>query len=375
MSHQSVTDRARPCRSRLGARNILLMFVLLCLGGCSEIAYYGQAVHGELSLLSAREPIPKLLQNPSTPAPLRRNLAGIQQLRRFARDQLDLPVGDNYSTYVALDRPYVAWNVVASQPLALKAYTWCYPVIGCHGYRGFFHQADAQALANQLRAKGLDTWVGGVPAYSTLGWFDDPVLSTFWDYPETARAGLVFHELAHRVLFVKGDTTFNESFATTVQEEGVRRWLEQRGTPAQRQAWLSGQQRQAQIDQWQKETVRQLQKLYGDASLDYHEKRRRKAHILLEAQTRLRALITRWPGVSSDWPNTPLNNAKLMALQQYTGDVPAFRALLTHCNGQLPAFYNAARQLAERAPKARRGALQQLQQGAAEPAGTFCGQP
>ena len=375
MSHQYLTDTARPCPRLLWARNILLLFILLCLGGCSEIAYYGQAVQGELHLLAAREPIPRLLQNPSTPAPLRRNLAGIEQLRRFARDQLDLPVGDNYSTYVALERPYVVWNVVASQPLALKAYTWCYPVIGCHGYRGFFHEADAQALATKLKAKGLDTWVGGVPAYSTLGWFDDPVLSTFWDYPETARAGLVFHELAHRILFVKGDTTFNESFATTVQDEGMRRWLQQRGTPAQRQAWVRGQQRQAQIDQWQNDTVRQLQTVYGDASLGDNEKRQQKAHILLEAQTRLKALISRWPGVSSDWLNTPLNNAKLMALQHYTGDIPAFHALLARCNGQLPAFYNAARQLAERVPKARRAALQQLQQTAAAPAGTFRCQP
>lgn len=350
-------------------KHLLTAAVLLCgligLGGCSELSYYGQAIHGEVSLLAARQPIPDVIAAPTTPPALRQRLRSIEALRQFAKQALDLPVGGNFATYVALDRPYVVWNVVAAPPLALKAHTWCYPLIGCQGYRGFFHEADARALAKQLDAQGLDTWVGGVAAYSTLGWFNDPVLSTFWDYPPAARAGLVFHELAHRLLYVKGDTTFNESFAVTVQDEGVRRWLEQTGDAAEKAAWRTQQQRQAQVDSWLAQTRTQLVSVYQAPSLSDAEKLRRKVQILNQAQAKLEALIATWPGVRADWLKTPLNNAKLVALQEYTDDIPAFRALLARCDNRLPDFYKAVQQLADLSKADRQAAMQKLREPAA----------
>lgn len=348
-----------------------LLCATFCLGGCSELSYYGQAIHGEMSLLAARKPISDILSDPATSPALRKRLRSVEALRQFARQNLDLPVGDNFSTYVALDRPYVVWNVFAAPPLALKAHTWCYPLIGCQGYRGFFHEADAEALAKQLHAQGLDTWVGGVAAYSTLGWFNDPILSTLWTYPPDSRAALIFHELAHRLLYVKGDTTFNESFAVTVQDEGVRRWLQQTGNAAEQTAWQTQQQRQAQIDAWLTQTRTQLQSVYQDASLSDAEKRRRKGQVLRQAQTRLDGLIATWPGVRADWFQAPLNNAKLIALQQYTDDIPAFRALLARCNDHLPAFYKAVQQLADLSKPDRQTAMQRLRLADTKPA--HCG--
>jgi predicted aminopeptidase len=203
------------------------------LTGCSAIDtadYYWQGASGQMEILSRAKPIDEVI-NESTDAALKQRLARVQQIRAFASRELGLPDNRSYTRYSDLGRPFVVWNVFAAPQLSLKAKQWCFPVAGCVNYRGYFNEQEAKDEAARLEAAGEDVWLSGVPAYSTLGYFDDPVLSTFVRWPETEVARMVFHELAHQVVYVKDDTQFNESFAVTVEEEGVRRWLAAQGNP------------------------------------------------------------------------------------------------------------------------------------------------
>ena len=224
-----------------------LALLLALLSGCADLRYYWQSVRGHTELMDAAAPLQDWLARPDVPAPLRARLQLAQRARAFAVTELALPDNASYQRYADLGRPAAVWNVVAAPPDALTPHQWCFVVVGCISYRGYFAKSDAQAEAAQLAAQGLEVYVYGVPAYSTLGYLNwmggDPLLSTFITWPEGEFVRLLFHELAHQVVYAKNDTAFNESFATAVERLGSARWLATRSTPAARQAFAISQAR------------------------------------------------------------------------------------------------------------------------------------
>lgn len=343
------------------ATRIVPLLLTLVLGGCALPGYYGQAVNGELSLLSARVPIQSLLASPETPAALKTRLQLAAEIRRYASAQLGLPRNGSYTSYVALDRPYVSWNVFATKPYSLQPLTRCFPIAGCVPYRGYFRQAVAQAFAAKLRAQGDDVYVGGVPAFSTLGWFDDPLVSSMLGWGDTALANFIFHELAHQGLYLQGDADFNESFAVTVADVGVRRWLAATGRAPQLPAYEAGQRHWHMIVRLVDSARGRLGELYA-SGLPKAVMAARKQQIF--AQLRASYAVLR-PQLGTDtgydrFFNGPLNNASLLTVTTYTRWVPAFRALLAQSSGDLPAFYLAVKRLMRLPPGQRDAELQKL---------------
>ena len=310
----------------------LLSFALLA--GCDTLAYYGQAIGGQLDVMSAARPVGAWLADPGTPAKLRGRLEAAQRIRDFASRDLALPDNGSYRSYAALDRPYVVWNVFAAPRFSVEAKRECFPLAGCVGYRGFFSEAGAREHAARLEAEGLDAYVGGVPAYSTLGWFDDPLLSTFIQYPDSQLARLIFHELAHQLIYKPNDTTFNESFAVTVEEEGVRRWLEAQGRGAELAAFRAAQARRKRFAERVKETRERLAAAYAQGA---------SRELLLQEKAALwKPLRAEYPGIVPEAPN----NAFLVSVALYNELVPQFEALLRE-SGSLPEFYARVRDLAK----------------------------
>ncbi|GBE10320.1 hypothetical protein BMS3Abin12_00883 [bacterium BMS3Abin12] len=355
------------------ARPLALLLAALALAGCANLGYYAQSVRGQAALLAHREPIGKLLRSPDTPAALKSHLALALRIRKFASRELGLPDNASYRSYVALDRPYLSWAVFAAPALSLTPVHWCYPVVGCAVYRGYFRRAAAEAFAARLHRHGDDVYVSGVPDYSTLGWFADPLPSTVIDWPAPNLAGLIFHELAHQELFVPGDSRFDESFAVAVQEAGVARWLRTHAGTAERRAWRASRRREATFYPLIATTRHRLARLYASERAP-DAKRAGKARILRELRERYRVLKTSWGGYAGydHWFDGGMNNAKLAALQTYREYVPAFRRLLARAHGNFAAFYATARALA-RLPKAQRDTvLGALSTCTKRPAGDAC---
>ncbi len=338
-----------------------LLAILLALPGCASFTYYAQSVGGQLDVVANRQPIARLLRNPSTPPALKARLAYALDIRQFAVEALHLHDNASYRGYTDLHREYVVWNVVTTPPFSMTPRQWCFPVVGCVSYRGYFHLPRAEHFATALQQHGDDVAVIGVPAYSTLGWFADPVLSTTINWPKAQLAGLIFHELAHQLLYIKDDTAFNESFAVTVEEEGVRRWLEQRQDAAALAGYRADRRRHQQFIQLVMATQAQLVRLYA-ANLSPVERRTAKSSAfaqLCERYQRLRAAWGGYPGYDR-WFARDLNNAHIAALTTYQEYVPAFRALLAQQQGDLKAFYAAARVLANLPTVQRLAHLRQL---------------
>ena len=322
--------------------------------GCESFHYYGQAIQGQYKILDERQPISEIIADPESPELLRQRLAFILEVRKFAEQELRLPVNNHYLTYVDLQRPYAVWNVFAAPELSLAPKTWCYPVVGCAAYRGYFSKEDARQYADQLMDQGYDVYVTGVTAYSTLGWFDDPVLSTFLKFSEAQSAALIFHELAHQVLYVKGDTVFNESFATAVEQEGLQRWLTAMQASQYYRDYLNNYDRQKQFIQLIMGYRRKLETLY-QSNAAATDKRARKASIFSELQNEFERLKTAENGWSAydNWMKYSLNNAKIGSVTAYHDFVPAFNRMLTANGGDLDRFYQECRKLAQ-TPKADR---------------------
>jgi predicted aminopeptidase len=321
---------------------------LAIAAGCSTLSYYGQAIDGHLEVMRLAEPIPARLADPATPPELRAKLERVAAIREFASRELGLPDNGSYRSYADLGRPYVLWNVVAAPPFSVEPRQSCFPVAGCVAYRGYYRQAAAGDYGAGLRRDGDDVYVYGVVAYSTLGWFDDPVLNTFVRYPDAELARLVFHELAHQVVYVKGDTMFNESFAVAVEEEGVRRWLARHGTPADRDDYAASRERRAEFVQLVLRYRGELERFYREPLAD-EAKRAGKAQRFAAMEVDYRALKARWGGFAGydRWFDGGPNNAKLASVATYEELVPAFRALLARENGDLPRFYAAVKALAK----------------------------
>ena len=325
------------------------LFLSAALTGCQTIQYYSQAIGGQQRILQSRQPISKITADPNSSEILRQRLIFIMDVRAFAEDDLQLPVGNNYLTYVDLKRPYVAWNVVATPEFSMVPKTWCYPFVGCAAYRGYFAETDAYKYSESLKNVGYDVHVGGVTAYSTLGWFDDPVLSTFIRRSKASSAALLFHELAHQVLYVPDDTTFNESFATFVEQEGLRRWQKASGNSVIYKEYLNNYRRQQQFVGLVLEYRQKLELLY-QTDLAPNRKRMEKASILADLRNNFNHLKTQQTGLAAydDWMNRPLNNAKISGVVAYHDFVPAFGKILAEKSGDLAQFYRACRQLAQK---------------------------
>ena len=334
-------------------------FAAVLLGSCSTLSYYAQAVHGHMSLMQAARPIDDWLRDDTTGAPLRDRLLHAREIRRFASDELALPDNDSYKRYADIGRSAVVWNVFATPELSLQLKTWCYPVVGCAAYRGYYERERAEAAAAELRAEGYDVGVTPVPAYSTLGWFSDPLLNTFIESNDADLARLLFHELAHQVVYVSGDTRFNESFATAVERAGVARWLA-RGADAKATAtYQLREQRRAQFIALLREHRASLEALYAAPGDDAHKRAAKAAAFrqLRDDYARLRdGPWQGWPGFDAFFARD-LNNAHLAALAVYTDLVPGFEKLLAAESSDFARFYARVKAIAALPEAERQRAL------------------
>ena len=326
-------------------RLLIALAAALLLSGCESTRYYGQAISGHLGVVRAARPVATWLADPDTPQDLRARLELARGIREFASRELGLPQNGSYGAYADLGRPYVTWNVYAAPVFSTEPKQECFPFTGCVSYRGFFSEDDARRHAESLRVAGNDVYTGGVPAYSTLGWFDDPLLSTFIRYPDAQLARLLFHELAHQVAYARDDTAFNESFAVAVEEEGVRRWLRAQGREAEFAAFRTAQARRRELAARVEAMRKRLEAIY-QSDVSPEEKRRVKAQ-------EFAALRAEYGGIVPVDPN----NAFLVSISVYTELVPAFERLLAESGGDLPAFYKRVRQLARMDKAARDAAL------------------
>ena len=316
-------------------RLALALAVLLLCSGCETLSYYTQAIGGQLRLLASARPLDAWLADPATPEDLKRRLEKAHEIRQFASRELALPDNGSYRSYVDLRRPFVVWNVFAAPEFSVEPRRECFPFTGCVPYLGFFSESAARSEAARLKKKGFDVYVGGVLAYSTLGWFNDPLLSTFIRYPEAQVARLVFHELAHQEVYAKGDTTFNESFAVVVENEGVRRWLASEGRTSELAAFQAAEARQRAFAVQVKETRERLAAIYASGLSPDAMRAKKRAEF-----DRLRA---EFPGAVPAEPN----NAFLASVALYTDMVPGFERLLAQCGGNLPQFYARVKELAK----------------------------
>lgn len=356
---------ARSLLSRLRSRRTLLALAAAVavagVAGCSTIGYYAQSISGHLAMLRSARPIPDVVADPATPEALRQRLLRAQRIRAFASSALGLPENASYTEYADLHRPYVVWNVFATRELSLDLKQWCYPVIGCAGYRGYFDRDAAEGAASALRSDGYEVNVTGVPAYSTLGWFPDPLLNTFIGGSEGQVASMVFHELAHHVVFVGGDTPFNESFATAVEREGVRRWLAANDDPVLRRSYAEFAQRRQEFVDLLLKYRDKLDLLYKSGAPD-DARRAGKRRLFAELKAEYGELRASWGGYAGydRYFAQELTNAHLASIGAYNALVPAFDALLDREGGDLPRFYAEVRRLSRLARDDREAELRGL---------------
>ncbi len=345
------------------AGTLMLAAATLCLtSGCSTVGYYAQAVGGHLDLVRKARPVPDWLADPATPQPLRERLLLSQRLRDFAVAELKLPDNNSYRRYADLQRSAVVWNVGAAPELGLTLKTWCFPVMGCAGYRGYFSREGADALAAELRSEGWEVDVYGVPAYSTLGWTGwlggDPLLNTFLNWPEGELARLIFHELAHQVAYASDDTTFNESFAVAVERIGGERWLRQTVSAGAREEQVAQEQRRQDLRDLTQRTRDRLRAVYASSQPD-DEKRRAKAEVMAQFRREYEALkLERWNGFKGyDGWVARANNAVFGVQAAYGELVPAFERLFEAQGRDFDRFYAEVKALAALPKDQRRARL------------------
>ena len=336
----------------------------LCLtSGCSTLSYYAQSVSGHLGLVNAAKPVSEWLADPQTPDTLKARLELSQRMRSYAVTELKLPDNASYRRFADIKRPAAVWNVVAAPELSLALKTWCFPVVGCVGYRGYYDRAAAEAEAATLKAAGFEVSVYGVPAYSTLGtlpgsWGADPLLSTFIDYPEGELARLIFHELTHQVAFAAGDTVFNESFATTVERIGGSRWLATQASDAAREQYARYDSRREDFRALTLRYRQELEALYRSPASDA-DKRTEKAALMARLRAEHDTLkAERWAGFTGyDGWFARANNASLGVLAAYNELVPDFERLYEREGRDFTRFYSEVKRLAALPQDQRRAAL------------------
>jgi predicted aminopeptidase len=329
-------------RSRLVAAALLPL-----IGGCSNLGYYWQSVSGQLDIWHRERPIEEVMADPASASSLKERLARVLEIRAFASRELGLPDNDSYRRYADLGRPFAVWNVFAAPEFSVQLNQSCFLFAGCVSYRGYFAKSDADGYAATLAGQGNDVYVGGVPAYSTLGWFADPVLNTFIHYPEPEMARLMFHELAHQVAYAGDDTVFNESFAVAVEQEGMRRWLERRADPEEREQFERSRRIRSEFTALIQKYRSRLDALYR-TRIAPDAMRVRKREAFTELDSEYRRLREQWGGYGGydAWFASAPNNAQLASVSAYSQWVPAFEALLAREGGDLSRFYAEVKALA-----------------------------
>ncbi len=339
---------------------VVVVLPVLALSGCTTISFYWQALNGQAEILNKAQPIESVLQARDTKPELKQRLTSLLAIREYASKELKLPDNKSYRRYADLKRPFVIWNVFATTEFSTELTHWCFPIAGCVNYRGYFLKERAEAFAKHLPAAMSDAFVAGVPAYSTLGYFNDPILNTFIHYPDVELARLLFHELAHQVVYVQDDSMFNESFATAVEESGIERWLESqwpKATPAGHglsATWQTAQTRRAEFQQLVLKYQRRLKCLY-DTDLSNAVKRLAKHQTFRDLREEYQSLKTSWGGFAGydRWFGQELNNAHLASIAIYTELVPAFRKLFQQEQGDFIRFYASVKRLAKQSKEAR----------------------
>ncbi|MDM4769382.1 aminopeptidase [Solimonas sp. SE-A11] len=341
--------------------HLLLLSLLLPLSGCSTLGYYGGLAQGQRALLKAREPIDRIVADEQRDPELRRRLQKVQQARQWAVQKLGLPDNRSYTTYADLGRPFVVWNVFAAPKLSLEPYQNCFLLVGCMAYRGYYERNRAEDRAEELRKQGYDVHVGGVPAYSTLNWFADPVLNTMMRWSDEVLVGMIFHELAHQVLYVRDDTAFNESYAEFVEDQGLEEYLAETG--GSREAWQLYSHRRRQFVDLVLATRSRLAQVYespmGDE--DKRNAKQRQFEQLAEDYRQLRdGPWTGYAGFDAWFSAAEPNNARLLPFALYDEYKPAFAALLRQSGGDWRRFHVAVRELAKLPASQRRQQLREL---------------
>ena len=349
--------RKRAALAGLGGA-VLAAAAVLCLTGCGTLGYYWQSVSGHMKMINDARPVNDWLADTATSAKLKERLDLSQRIRGFAVAELKLPDNDSYRRYADLKRPAVVWNVVAAPEYSLTLKTWCFPVVGCVGYRGYFDEAAARAEADRLKAEGFEVSVYGVPAYSTLGWFADPLLNTFINYPEGELARIIFHELAHQVAYASGDTMFNESFATTVERLGGARWLEVQGSDAARAEYAQFNGRRQLFRALTLATRNKLTEIYEKEPAE--ARAALKARALQDFRDQYAQLKAGWGGFAGyDRWVAGANNASFGAQAAYDELVPGFEALFQREGRDWQRFYDAVKRLAALPKDKRHQALKE----------------
>jgi len=354
--------KVRDHRKFLPATMALLFLgaVVLQISGCSSMSYYSQAISGHLSLMHQRQDVEALLDNPQTDSTVAAQLRLSQEILDFAETQLLLDADGSYRQVVLTGQEAVSWNVVAAAEFSVDAKLWCFPIAGCVPYRGYFKQQRANEFAGQLQADGYDVYLSPVAAYSTLGWFDDPLLDTMLDYSSSQLAAVLIHELAHQKLYLAGDANFNESFAQFVESVGVKQWLQQTRQQEELQDWLVRRQAEPQFTALLAETRARLRSLY-ESEMDVAMLREQKQIVFAELQQNYSRMVEQqWQGQNyfAGWMQGELNNARLALAESYAGGGCAFAALYQQANEQVAEFYALAEQQSRLSPEQRQAWLQ-----------------
>ena len=331
------------------------------LSGCSTLGYYGQAVKGHWLVMRARVPIQEVIEDTATDERTRASLRRAQSARAFASERLMLPDNDSYTSYVDLQREAVTWNVIATHPLSIEPERWCFPVAGCLSYRGYFHQSDAEDYAEELRQQGLDVALTEAGAYSSLGWFDDPLLSTMIDRGEPLLAGVLFHELAHQQLYVKDDSGFNESFASFVERQGIEDWLLLQNRADLMDRYDTYQARRAGFINLLSELRRELEGIYT-SELSRELKMNAKEAAFADLRQNYENLRNQWGGYDGydSWFDKPLNNARVAGVSTYNRWVGAFATLFADSGQNYALFYQRSAELAALKRAERQQRLEEL---------------
>ena len=338
------------------------------LTGCAGLSWYGQAASGQLTLLSKREDIADLLADPGIDTQLAERLRLALAIRDFAVSELGLPDSPSYTEYADLERSAAVWNVVAAPRFEVEPKTWCYPMVGCLAYRGYFDQQEAERAAENLEAEGYDAAVFPVPAYSTLGWFADPVLNTMLGRGDTWLAGLIFHELTHEKLFVNGDTAFSEAYATASERIGLERWLTARGDLEELERWRRAEAVQARFTELLLDSREALAQVYSSELTDARKQAYRE-QIFEALKARVRSLDQ---DVGDDrfsrWASRDINNAHLALVATYEAWVDGFLRIFAACQGDMACFHGRVVELAKADADTRRRVLSDTGEPADDPA-------
>lgn len=342
-------------------RIVVLLALLLVGAGCTAVGYYTQIVSGHMRIVMGKKTVEAVVNDGETDKQTRRRLQLAVDARQFGVKQLGLPDNKSYTSFYDTRRNYVTWNVVAADEFSFTPKKWCFPVAGCVSYRGYYKEADAQKYADELAEDGFDIAVNGATAYSTLGWFADPLLNTMLNRSDGAIASLLFHELAHQQLYVGDDSKFNESFAVFVEQQGLALWQQQQGSEDQLAELENRRMRQDSFIELLTETRSDLQTLYA-SEIDEKVMRTKKSERYEQLRSDYETLKTMWNGYRGydGWFERELNNARLVSVATYNDYIPAFRVLFEESGSDFPAFYAAADSLSKLPRAERQAAVQQL---------------